>query len=114
MKVNDAVHDAGSDPIDPAKNCLNYAVRDRGSDKMELANEWLWLLSDIAKCGARSQDPVQVEFALQELSRLLIERTGTEEILFEPSEAQRMISLEKLLENLEFVDPLSRELPDAS
>jgi hypothetical protein len=68
------------------------------------------LISDIAKRGAHSQDPAQVGFALQELSQVLVERTGTEETLFEPMPPNQMTDLERLLEELNFVDSGSQSL----
>jgi len=106
MKVNDAVHDAGSDPIDPANSCLNDAPHDLGSDKLDIAKKCLTLICDIAGRGVRSQDPDHVGYALQELSQVLVERTGTDEIL-PPSQ---MTDLARLLEELDWVDSGSQGL----
>jgi hypothetical protein len=74
------------------------------------ARRCLTLIRDIAARGAMSQDPEQVGYALQELSQVLLERTGTEEIHFEPIPATMIGGLEKLLEELDFVDGSSQDL----
>jgi hypothetical protein len=91
MTVNDAVYDGGPDRLDLAKKCLQ-------------------LISDIAGRGARSQNPSDVCYALQELTQLLIERTGTEEILFEPVPIDQITGLERLLEELDLVDSCAQSM----
>ena len=51
---------------------------------LERAKHCLALIRDIAARGERSADPEHVGYALQELSQVLLERTGTQEIDFEP------------------------------
>ena len=48
------------------------------TNNMELAKKCLALVRDIAARGASSRNPDHVGYALQELSQVLLERTGTE------------------------------------
>jgi hypothetical protein len=79
-------------------------------NNVELARKCLTLISDIASRGACSDDPEQIGYALQELTQVLIERTGTEERLFEPIPAEQMRHLPKLYEELDFVDSCSQSM----
>ena len=54
-----------------------------------LAKMCLVLIRDIAARGACSRDSSYVGYALEEISQVLLERTGTEERLFEPVPARR-------------------------
>jgi hypothetical protein len=47
---------------------------------------------------------------MQELSQVLFERSGSEEILFEPMEVDEMSNLESLLEELDVVDASSQSM----
>jgi hypothetical protein len=49
---------------------------------LAMMKKCLNLIGDIAARGAKSKDPGQVVCALQELSQVLVERTGTERIYF--------------------------------
>ena len=50
-----------------------------GQLQVEVARKCLGLIRDIAKRGAASWDPADVGYALQELSQVLLERTGIED-----------------------------------
>src|SRR4051794_32287229 len=75
-----------------------------------LARKALALIRDIAGRGAISPNPEHVGYALQEISQVLVERTGSDEILFEPISAALIEDLEKLLDKLELVDAVSRDM----
>ena len=79
-------------------------------ENLSRARKCLAMIRDIAARGALSQDPDLVGYALQELSQVLIERTGTEEIYFEPISTALIGGLEKLHEELDFVDCGSQDL----
>ena len=49
------------------------------------------------------------DYALQELSQVLLERTGTEDRLFEPVAADEIDNLPKLYVELQFVEGLTQE-----
>src|SRR5215831_15018958 len=53
-----------------------------------LARKCLELIRDIAGLGASSWDQETVGYALQELSQVLLERTGSEAVIFLPVPAQ--------------------------
>lgn len=76
---------------------------------VEMARKCLGLIRDIADRGASSWDPNWVGYALQELSQVLLERTGTEDRLFEPIPADEIGDLAKLYEELQWVDAGSQE-----
>jgi hypothetical protein len=65
------------------------SVGARSSANVELARKCLGLIRDIAERGALSWDPDDIGYALQELSQVLLERTGTEEDLARPVSALR-------------------------
>ena len=77
---------------------------------MRRARKCLALIRDIAARGTLSQDPEQVGYALQELSQVLLERTGTEERHFEPTPATMIGGLEELCEELDFVNGSSQDM----
>jgi hypothetical protein len=52
---------------------------------LDLAKKCLALIRDVAARGACSEDPGLIGYALQELTQVLLERTGIEDRLFEPS-----------------------------
>jgi hypothetical protein len=60
---------------------------------VDLARKCLALIRDIAEWGALSWDPADVGYALQELSQVLLERTGTEDRVFEPVPANEKEAL---------------------
>lgn len=78
-----------------------------GGGNIELARKCLTLISQIATRGACSQDPNQIGYALQELTQVLLERTGSEERLFEPVPADQIPDLQWLHSELDFVESLS-------
>jgi len=79
-----------------------------GSDNIELAKRCLALIRDIAGRGACSQNPEHIGYALEELSQVLCERTGSDERLFEPIPADQIRGLRWLYEELDFVDGASQ------
>jgi hypothetical protein len=74
------------------------------------ARKCLAMIRDIAGRGALSQDSHHVGYALQELSQILLERTGTQDRYFEPIPASLIGGLEKLFEELDFVDEFSQDM----
>jgi hypothetical protein len=82
----------------------------RSEPNLELARKCLGLIRDIADRGASSWDPEAVGYALQELSQVLLERTGLGDRIFEPVPAGEIGGLAALYEELEFVDRFSQEL----
>jgi hypothetical protein len=66
------------------------------SERLELARKCLRLIRDIAKRGASSCNADDVGYALQELSQVLLERTGMEDRLFEPIPADQIGNLRTL------------------
>jgi hypothetical protein len=64
-----------------------------GSNKIELARRCLALISDIAGRGACSQNPEHIGYALQELTQVMVERTGSKDRLFEPVPADEIRDL---------------------
>jgi hypothetical protein len=74
------------------------------------AKQCLRLIRDIAERGANSWNPAHVGYALQELSQVLLERTGVEDRQFEPVSAGELKDLSKLREELEFVNSGSESM----
>ena len=74
------------------------------------ARKCLSLIEQIAGRGASSPDPAHIGYALQELTQVLIERTGDQRRLFEPIPADQISGLPALLKELEFVDWCSEDL----
>jgi hypothetical protein len=68
------------------------------------------VIRDIADRGASSWDPAVVGYALQELSQVLLERTGEGKRRFEPVPADEIQGLDALLAELQWVEDSSREL----
>ena len=81
-----------------------------GSNNIELAKRCLALISDIAGRGACSQSPENIGYALQELTQVMVERTGSDDLLFEPVPADEIRDLQWLHEELGFVDSCSQSL----
>ena len=77
---------------------------------VEVARRCLGRIADVARRGESSSDPGFVGYSLQELSQVLLERTGAEDRVFEPISAEEIDGLEKLHEELEFVDALSQDM----
>ena len=78
--------------------------------RIELAKTCLRLIGRIAERGARSQNPEIIGYALQELSQVLLERTGTKDTIFEPVRADQIQDLTWLHGELDFVDVISSDL----
>jgi hypothetical protein len=81
----------------------------RRARNVAMARKCLVLIRDIAEWGAASWDPEWVGYALQELSQVLLERTGTEGRIFEPLPAGELEGLDKLYVELVFVDGVTQE-----
>jgi hypothetical protein len=81
----------------------------RRNTNVEMARKCLGLIRDIAERGASSWDPNDVGYALQELSQVLVERTGTEDRLFEPVAADEIDNLAELYVELQFVEGCTQE-----
>ena len=79
-------------------------------DRIELAKKCLRLISRIAERCARSQNPEIIGYALQELSQVLLERTGTKDTIFEPVRADQIHDLTQLYTELDWVDVSSSDL----
>ena len=90
-------------------------TRDGAAAKQNLehARACLTLIRDIAERGASSAAPENVGYALQEVTQVLLERTGTEERIFEPVPADEIGSLKALQVELEFVNCSSQDLATA-
>ena len=87
--------------------------KDRGSiskDRVELAKKCLRLIRDIAERGAQSQDPEHVGYALEELTQVLLERTGFDKRVFEPVAADQIDDLGRLYTELDCVDGFSMDM----
>ena len=85
-------------------------VPSTSSVRIELAKKCLALISDIAARGAHSLDPEHIGYALQELTQVLFERTGNQERLFEPVDADQIGDLPWLHSELDFVDSSSQDM----
>jgi hypothetical protein len=81
-----------------------------GEENVALARKCLALIRDIAARGTLSYDPENVGYILQELSQVLLERTGEQETHFPPVSATVLRGLGKLLEELDFVNDSSEDL----
>jgi hypothetical protein len=80
------------------------------SDRIALAKKCLRLISQIAGRGACSQNPEHIGYALQELSQVLLERTGNGDRLFEPVPADQIHDLGGLYTELEWVNGSALDL----
>jgi hypothetical protein len=80
------------------------------STNVELARKCLDLTRDIADPGASCWDPEAVGYALQELSQVLLERTGTGDRIFEPVPADEIADLAALCVELRWVDRSTQDL----
>jgi hypothetical protein len=76
----------------------------------ELAQKCLIAIRDIADRAVRSLDPENMGYAIQELTQVLVERTGNNERLFEPVSVAQINDLAKLYVELDFVDGCSQDL----
>jgi hypothetical protein len=77
---------------------------------VEKARKCLGLIRDIADRGASSWDANVVGYALQELSQVLLERTGEDDRIFEPVPADEIGGLDKLYMELDWVDGFSHDM----
>jgi hypothetical protein len=80
---------------------------------IEDAKRCLRLIRDIADRGASSWNPEHVGYALQELTQVLLERTGESERVFEPVSADGLGELRPLLAELDFVNGCSEDMARA-
>ena len=78
--------------------------------RIELAKTCLRLIGRIAERGARSQNPEIIGYVLQELSQVVLERTGSEDRIFEPVPADEINDLTRLYGELDWVDVSSSDL----
>ena len=77
---------------------------------LDLAKKCLALISKIAARGAVAQNPEHVGYALQELSQVLFERTGSEDRAFEPVAADDLHNLDQTLLELKFVNGCAQDM----
>jgi hypothetical protein len=82
--------------------------------RIEKARGCLSLISSIAARGASSEDPANIGYALQELTEVLFERTGSEKRLFDPISADQIDDLDQLFEELSLVESFSQSMTPAS
>ena len=81
-----------------------------GSRNVEQTKQCLRLIRDIAERGEASWNPEHVGYALQELTQVLLERTGATERAFDPVPASELADLDALLEELDFVNSCSESM----
>jgi hypothetical protein len=79
-------------------------------NRVELARRCLALISNIANRGVSSENSANVGFALEELSQVLFERTGSEEVRFLPLPAEQISDLDVLFEDLSIIESTSQSL----
>jgi len=72
--------------------------------KTDIAKRCLSLIGEIARRGARSSNPEVIGYALQELTQVLFERSGSQERIFEPVAPDRISDLEELFVELASVN----------
>ena len=91
---------------------MEYSAAYAGLNNLELARKCLMLIRDIADRGARSQNAEHLGYALQELTQVLVERTGNEDRLFEPVPPDEIQAddLQRLYAELDFVNSASENL----
>lgn len=77
---------------------------------VEMARQCLKLIRDIADRGAWSPNSGDVGYALQELSQVLWERTGTASRFFHPVPAEQLQGLSALRTELEWVEGFSADM----
>ena len=78
------------------------------ADNIVVAKGCLTLISNIARRGAASDDPEHIGYALQELSQVLLERTGQQSRVFEPIPADEIDNLNWLHAELMFVESFTQ------
>jgi hypothetical protein len=81
--------------------------------RIEMARECLRLISRIATRGACSGNSEDIGYALEELSQVLLERTGSQDRRFEPVPADQLCDLNRLHEELDFVESCSSSMVNA-
>jgi hypothetical protein len=89
---------------------MNKTGDDAFAANVKLAKTCLGLIRDIAARGACSANPEHIGYALQEISQVLLERTGTKERRFEPVPAGQIGGLDALLAELDCVDCSSQDM----
>ena len=93
---------------------MNQQTTECSIDKNDAARRCLRLISEIADRGARSSDPEQIGYALQELTQVLFERTGNDDRVFEPVAPSQIDGLSELHTELEWVNGFAQDLTTAS
>ncbi len=88
-------------------------TNDKSITRIDTARKCLTMITRIASRGAASDNPLYIGYALEELSQVLFERTGSEERIFEPVSANLIRDLDWLLDELLFVDTYSFSKPTA-
>jgi len=88
----------------------NEEVVSPACSKIQLAGKCLTIIGNMARRAVRSQDPGHMGYVLQELSQVLLERTGCEERLFEPVSVDEIGDLAALYEELDFADGGSQSM----
>lgn len=75
-----------------------------GPARLQNARKCLFVIREIADRALSTANEDHLGYALQELTQVLVERTGEQDIRFEPISAAEIPGLPALLEELEFVD----------
>src|ERR1017187_10756318 len=75
---------------------------------LELAQKCLLAIRDIADRAVSSLGPEIMGYAIQELTQVLLERTGNGQRLFEPVSVEQINDLPTLYAELHFVDGSSQ------
>ena len=87
-------------------------IRESATDSeanLKSAKTCLALIRDIAARAATSNNPEHIGYALQELSQVFLERTGTQTRYFEPVPADQINGQEALKAELDWVDCSSQD-----
>jgi hypothetical protein len=79
-------------------------------NEMEMAKQCLELIARIAARGAYAHNQEHFIYALQELRQVLLERSGSDERIFDPERLPPMDELRYLRGELAFMDSCSQEL----
>ena len=85
-------------------------TNDKSTARIDTARKCLTMITRIASRGAASDNPLDIGYALEELSQVLFERTGSEERIFEPVSANQIRDLDRLLDELRLVDSFSSSM----
>src|ERR1017187_8337980 len=97
-------------PLDKEEDSMTRENSASPRANFELAQKCLIAIRDIADRAVRSLDPENMGHAIQELTQVLVERTGNDERLFEPVSIEQINDLPKLYAELDFVDRCSQDL----